>query len=242
MAMIIHHSFANFSHWECVTCMKEKFPLHSLDNREVVKESFISNFDCICQNASNYSLGLEEFVFKYHSGDTKREKQLIDEKKNMIDNFLLQPNFKFYQNHDFHKLIKGLKGNKTFSILHTNIYSLQGNFENLQNPINNLDHCFSVISVSEAWTPESKSKQFNSEILEGYQKYYGMKGNSLKSGCRFYVREDIKFKSQNDLNLIFCDEYNKFHCCWIKILNEKNPNILLGVYYRHYKKTHLIFL
>ena len=160
----------------------------------------------------------------------------------MIDNFLLQPNFKYYQNHDFHKLIKGLKGNKTFNILHTNIYSLQGNFQNLQNLINNLDHSFSVTSVPEAWTPESKSKQFNSEILDGYQKYYGMKGNSLKSGCRFYVREGIKFKSQNDLNLIFCDEYNKFHCCWIEILNEKNPNILLGVYYRHSKKTHLIFL
>ena len=120
----------------------------------------------------------------------------------MTDNFLLQPNFKYYQNHDFHKLIKALKGNKTFSLLHTNIYSLQGNFENLQNLINNLDHSFSAISVSEACIPESKSKEFNLEILEGYQKYYGIKGNSLKSGCRFEVREDIKFKSQNDLNLM----------------------------------------
>ena len=227
---------------QCVTCMKEKFPLLALDNREVVKESLISNFDCKCQNASNYSLGQKEFVFEYHSGDTKREKRLIDEKDNMIDNVLLQPNFKLYQNHDFHKLIKGLKGNKTFILLHTNIYSLQGNFENLQNLIKNLDHSFSVISVSEAWTPESKSEQFNPEILEGYQKYYGIKGNSLKSSCRFYVREDIKFKSQNDLNLIFCDKYNKFHCCWIEILKEKNPNILLGVYYRHPKKTQLISL
>ena len=53
--------------------------------------------------------------------ETKREEQLIDEKDNMIDNFLLQPNFKYYQNHDFHKLVKGLKGNKTSSLLHTNI-------------------------------------------------------------------------------------------------------------------------
>ena len=73
-------------------------------------------------------------------------------------------------------------------------------------------------------------------MLKGYQKYYGIKGISLKSGCRFYVRKDIKFKSQNDLNLIFCVEYNKFHCCWIEILNEKNPNISLGVFYRHHKK------
>ena len=93
-----------FEHWKCVTCMEEKFLLNLLDNREIVKESFNSNFDCKCQNASNYSLGKEEFVFKYQSGDTKREKQyksIINESGNMIDNVLLQPNLKYYQNHDF---------------------------------------------------------------------------------------------------------------------------------------------
>ena len=82
----------------------------------------------------------------------------------MIDNVLLQPNLKYYQNHDFHKLSKGLKGNKVFSLLRTNIYSLQEKFENLQNLISNLDHSFSVISVSQAWIPEPKSGQINPDI------------------------------------------------------------------------------
>ena len=83
----------------------------------------------------------------------------------MIDNFLilLQPNFKCYENHDFHKVCKVFKGNQIFSLFHTNKCSLQGNFENLQNLINNLDCSFRVISVSEAWMPESHSKQFNPE-------------------------------------------------------------------------------
>ena len=74
--------------------------------------------------------------------------------------------------------------------MHNNICSLQRHFENLQNLINNLDHSFGVISVSEVWAPESKSEQFNSEVLEGYQKYYGIKCKPLKSGCGFYARED----------------------------------------------------
>ena len=146
-----------FGHWECVTCLKEKFPLNSLDNREIVQEGFNSNFDSKCQNASSYSIGQEEFVFKYQSGDTIRQKQyssVIDKSDNMIENFSLQPNFKHYQNHDLHKLSKGLKGSKIFSLLHTNVCSLRGNFESMQNLINNLDHSFSVISVSEAWTQE----------------------------------------------------------------------------------------
>ena len=44
-----------------------------------------------------------------------------------------------------------------------------GNFENLQNLVNSLDHSFSVMSVSEAWTPESKRQQINLDILEEYQ-------------------------------------------------------------------------
>lgn len=104
--------------------MKERFTLNRLVNRKIVKETFNSDLDCKCQIASNYSLGKEEFVFKYQSGDTKREKEhssIIDEKGNMIDNFLPQPNFKYYQNYDFHRLRTGLKGHKIFSLLHTNI-------------------------------------------------------------------------------------------------------------------------
>ena len=116
-----------------------------------------------------------------------------------------------------------------------------GNFENLQNLVNSLDHSFSVMSVSEAWTPESKRQQINLDILEEYQTYYEVKENSLKSSCGFYVREDIKFKPPNNLKLTCFDEYNEFQCCWIEVVNEKNPNILLGVYYRHPKKIELIF-
>lgn len=59
---------------------------------------------------------------------------------------------------------------------------------------------------SEAWTPGSKGEQFNLETLTGYHKYYEIKGKSLRSGCEFYVREDIQLKPRNGLNSPFCDE------------------------------------
>ena len=43
MTMIIHHSVANFGHWECVICMKEKCPLYSLDNRKVSSQTLTAN-------------------------------------------------------------------------------------------------------------------------------------------------------------------------------------------------------
>ena len=144
-----------FRYWECVTCMNEKIYLNSLDNRKIVKESF--NSDCKYKVALNRSLGQEEFISKYQFGDTKSENRyssITDESDNVIDNDSLQPNFKYYQGHNFHKLSKALTDSKSFNLLHTNICSMQGNFKNLQNVINNLDPSFSVISVSEALTPK----------------------------------------------------------------------------------------
>ena len=35
----------------------------------------------------------------------------------------------------------------------------------------------------------------------------------------------------------YFDKNNEFQLCWIEILHKKQPNILIGVYYRHPKKS-----
>ena len=49
-----------------------------------------------------------------------------------MNTFDQKPNFNYYWNHQFHKLVNKLPEKKTISLLHTNICSLQGNFENLK--------------------------------------------------------------------------------------------------------------
>ena len=129
-----------------------------------------------------------------------------------------------------------LPATKTFSLLHTNVCSLPGNFENLQHLISNLGHKFSVIAVSETWTPNNDKCGNKPKTLEGYQSYHGVKGKLLKSGCGLYVREGINFKPIKDLEITYSDEDHEFHCSWIELLNEKRPNILVGVYYKHPKR------
>ena len=58
----------------------------------------------------------------------------------------IQPNFQYYQNSELHKLSQNLKRNKTFSILHTNICSVNENLENFELLLNNLEHSFDIIS------------------------------------------------------------------------------------------------
>ena len=74
-----------------------------------------------------YILGSEKHIFNYKVDSEKTDKSYsshIDYIDMMTDSFILQPKFKFYQTHEFHKLFNNLSENKAFSIFHTNICSL----------------------------------------------------------------------------------------------------------------------
>ena len=124
-----------------------------------------------------------------------------------------------------------------FNILHTNICSLNANLENLELLLNNLEHSFDIIAVSETWTPKNNHTTHSKRNITGYQKYHGIEGSSLKSGCGFYIKGNIRFKPRNDLSISYVDDKNEFQSCWIEILLDNDPNILIGVFYRHPKKA-----
>ena len=94
---------------------------------------------------------------------------------------------------NFTNLLKTYRRTKPLVFFHTNICSLQANFDNLQNLIKNLDHQFSVVALSETWTPQNKKILFKPQKLVEYQPYYGKQGNSLKRGCGFYIKDGINY-------------------------------------------------
>ena len=98
----------------------------------------------------------------------------------ILDDFVLQPNFKYYENHEFHKLRKHLHQTNDFSLFHTNTCSLNVNFENLGTLVSNMEFSFRVIAVSETWNPIGIS-EVKPRKLEGYQNYHGNRGSSIKA-------------------------------------------------------------
>ena len=100
--------------------------------------------------------------------------------------------------------------------------------------ITNLEHNFSVIALSETWTSKQVTNKRLPE-LRNYQPFYATQGTTTKSGCGFYVEKGLKFKSRRDLDLAYHDDDNEFQSCWIEILNKKEPNTIIGVYYKHPK-------
>ena len=45
------------------------------------------------------------------------------------------------------------------------------------------------------------------------------------------------YKPRENLDIAYNDEYNEFSCCWIEIIHQNNPNILVRTYYRHPRKN-----
>ena len=194
--------------------MSDKFPFTLVENKVIVQNTFNSGFSCKCQTSCKYEIGTgrPKFVFKYiiNGGDHERSYgNIVDNNDAILDDFVLQPNFKYYGNHEFHKLSKQLHQTNDFSLFHTNICSLNANLENLETLISNLEFSFSVIALSETWTPKGKS-EVKPRKLEGYQNYHGNKGSSIKSGCGFYVKGGIKFKSRKDLDIVYHGTDNEF--------------------------------
>ena len=149
--------------------MKDKFSIHSVDNMDILSESFNSSFSFKCQKTTNLVLGSEKYIFNYNVDFVKTDKPYshIDYIDMMTGSFILQPKFKFYQTHEFRRLVNNLLKNKAFRVFHTNICFFLANFVNLQNLIYDLDHQFSVVALSETWNPQNKSSLFKPQKLDG---------------------------------------------------------------------------
>ena len=138
----------------CQECLVQAFPFARIDLDELLEISFSCNTDCKClqnhkQNqtinrSTKKLLNLQELNFNKNP-----EYVNSDPNANIVD----PVNFNYYETHSFHKLKNNLKLNKSenVSISRSNISSLQGNFDKLEILIDNLQHQFDVIALTETW-------------------------------------------------------------------------------------------
>ena len=229
----------NFS---CNTCLSQHFPYQDLTNYDVQKLSFNSLYFCPCLDKSTETetKNCEEFKNTTNLYDCDSIFTHAPDPHNHMDNTLdLNLQCNYYTNHEFHKLAKEIDDSrkKPLSLLHSNIESLMHNFDQLDNLCSDLNYPFDIIAVTETWNPAKNKDRFIPKMLENYQKYNGLPGTSLKSGCGLYIRTDLKYKDRKDLDIQHCDDLNEYQCKFIEVINTKGSNILICVSYRHPKKA-----
>ena len=138
-----------------------------------------------------------------------------------------QTNFKNYSTHDFHndEDISNSFSDKSFSVLHLNIRSLQANA--LSNFLCDLQYQFSLIGLTETKQKTGKDQTSNT-TLPGYN-FISQPSESHAGGSGFLIQENINFDIRSDLSKVTED----FESLWIEVDNANKRNIVCGVIYRH---------
>ena len=238
---LLHVKPKHLANWSCTTCLSEMFPLNNTEDTDVASLTYNSLVDCPCNNQTvSIPLHLCE-TFKYAKQFTQKDSYPTGHDPYELLDLTYDINVKcnYYNNHDFHKLTASYKNcnKKPFMALHTNIQSLNHNFDPLEQLCTDLDFTPDIIAVTETWNSNKSKDKFIPKKLPGYDKYNGIQGTTLKSGCGFYIREGLKYIDRKDLDLQHYDDLNEFQCKFIEIIHDKKSNIIFGVVYRHPKKS-----
>ena len=211
--------------WFCPSCLKQSLPFMELDNFEFSKT----------QNATSNNL-----LNKNILASTIRKTLNLNSLSTSLNDHKI--NCDYYDLDNFKKLTNSEINKNCFSIFHSNISSLQGNFEKLELLLHQLNFKFDVISLSETWNPLTSNTTFIPNTIPGYQNYIGQTGSTMKSGCGFFIANKINFIPRKDLDKQFYNQVNEFECKWIEIINCNKPNSLIATIYRHPSKNDDAFL
>ena len=174
----------------CATCLTETFLFIQIENFELEKLSFNSNFISSClqkdscsnihKNYLNNILNLGELTFNKNPHYSAKDPNV---------NVTYPTCFKYYLNHEFHKLNKNINSGKNdkFSLLHTDICSLQGNIQKLEMFFSDFEYQFDVIALTET-RHNDNNPSFVAGILPGHQKYESTSGTTKKEAVDFILK------------------------------------------------------
>lgn len=148
----------------CLSCREGIFPFSSIRTNELHALTFNSNMECNCsQLVEDCDITLTNEMIQLEELDMNKLGINANHPNfdNDIDNNLnLKCDFKYYLNHDFHKLAinVGSQNSNNLSVLHTNISSISKNLEELDLLVKTLDYSFDVIALTETWRDSHNEK------------------------------------------------------------------------------------
>lgn len=144
-------------------------------------------------------------------------------------NIPLRVNFDYYTPTEFKDSIGTSIHNiqSSLSVLHSNVRSIQKNFDNLHQMLFELDHPFDIIGISESWINTENTNVVNIDLPNF--SFISQPTEQRAGGVGFYIKNSLTFHVRNDMNKCTAE----CEMLWIEISNDKQKNLICGVIYRH---------
>ena len=214
--------------FHCLKCIENSIPFSTLNDNQ---------FNIAVKQGVNYILetGIKYTPIEMDKKLFERINHAIHADQNDDDEIDTYIDCKYYGVEDFQKL--KVKSEKTFSIFHLNIHSVQAHIEDLRVLIGMLDHKFDFICLSESKIMKGIKPQIDISI-DGYQSPEGTPTEGEKGGVLIYAKNGINYIPRNDLNLYSSKELESQ---FIEVVESNEKNSIIGVIYRHPCMTPSIF-
>ena len=214
----------------CLGCLKKYVPFSSLDNNQ---------FNLILKQGVNYLSTDTNINYIPRVRDQKLFIQVNQAIFNHIHNVDLgeedgnnietNQNCKYYGIQDFCE--SGFKEDKSLSVFHLNIHSIEAHISDLRIILSMLNFKFDFICISESKIRKNIKPRVDINI-DGYQPPEGTPTVGTKGGVLIYAKNGINFKPRPDLNtLVYKDKV--LESFFIEAINTGGKNHIVGVIYRH---------
>ena len=211
----------NCSNWQCSICTLQILPFEIIDDSQLYLENFgISNnenlkifphkeFDDFVNNCTEIFLNITD------SDDYQGD-------------LTFPINSSYYDIHKFNQMKN--ESSTTLGLIHTNLASIQKNFDDLKLVLSLLKFDFHVIGISEHKIHKNGSNDISNISLPGYYEFEFDPTETSHGGTGFFIKESLVFNRRDDLKF---NSPGDFESTFIEIILPKRRNIVIGCIYRH---------
>ena len=222
----------------CLPCKSDIVPFTDLNNNQ---------FDVLLDKGINYHD--DENINFAPSGDQKIlfeqlniaiKSSMIEIESNSDHDSIEAPTLdcRYYNIDEFRK--EKFKQEKTFSVFHMNIHSIDLHIEELRTALQLLDFKFDFICISESKILEDQPQTKVDISLNGYQAPLSTPTEATKGGVLLYARIGLNIVPRTDLsdNIYKSKEIESL---FVEVINPKESNSIVGTLYRHPSMEERIF-
>ena len=215
--------------WYCKKCIEEIFPFNHIDDECIflraiseisVSSDIIVRYHSECKIFNPFEINEDDSnILEYH-GDLDPDKCFFNQHSHSL---LEACNYQTEQTFNNYVSQKGISNNN-FSVFHLNIRSVPANLSSLLSDMENLDHRFSVIGLTETWLNPSNIDAYG---IDGYNHIGITRSNQNGGGVSLFMSNEISYSELTEFTKV--QEY--IECLFLKI-NFKDIIYIIGIVYR----------
>ena len=210
----------------CICCLADNIPFSNLTDKNfnlAVIKGVNYQFDDLDNDLHVLSKEQLNIIKKFKSVLNKNSPESDDD-----GDVSHIPDCNYYSTEEFSNA--KFNKNKSFSILHLNIHSIQRHIEELRSILSLLDYKFDIIAISESMLHKGKPPSVSIE-LDGYSSPLNCPTEAYKGGVLLYTSDKLTVIPRPDLDIY---SPKKVESIFVEIINDKTKNDIIGVTYRHH--------